>query len=66
MEDVILEKNEVPLDILKDCRIFHFGSISLTDEPCRAATLEAAAFARKSGRLSAMICFFGMIKNVRK
>ncbi len=36
---------------LSDCRIFHFGSLSMTDEPCREATKTAVARARKAGAL---------------
>lgn len=42
-----------PADIdpaaLADARVFHFGSLSLTDEPARSATLEAAAQAKAAG-----------------
>ena len=40
--------------LLYDCRIFHFGSLSLTDEPCRETTKVAVARAREAG---AMISF---------
>lgn len=42
------------LDILKDCRIFHFGSLSMTHEECRQATMAAVAAAKAAG---AMISF---------
>ncbi|HJA63532.1 MAG TPA: carbohydrate kinase [Candidatus Intestinimonas stercoravium] len=38
-------------DLVTDCRIFHFGSVSLTGEPCRSATLSAARRARDAGAL---------------
>lgn len=34
-----------------DCRIFHFGSVSLTAEPSRSTTLRAAAEAKARGSL---------------
>lgn len=34
-----------------DCRIFHFGSVSLTAEPSRSTTLRAAAAAKSRGSL---------------
>ena len=37
--------------LLRNCRIFHFGSLSLTDEPCREATRAAVACARAGGAL---------------
>lgn len=49
--DIMLEKEEVPEKLLKNCRIFHFGSVSLTDEPCRSATVFAAEKARGHGAL---------------
>ena len=40
--DTQLRKEELDRELLSDCRIFHFGSLSLTDEPSRSATWEAA------------------------
>lgn len=36
--DIMLSKEEINEELLKDTRIFHFGSLSLTDEPVRSAT----------------------------
>ena len=47
--DICLRAEDVPQTLLKDCRIFHFGSVSLTDEPSRSATLYAAKAAKESG-----------------
>ena len=47
--DMMLRPDELDRSILSACRIFHFGSLSLTDEPCRAATREALAIARERG-----------------
>lgn len=49
--DIMLSENELPLDLLSNCKIFHFGSVSLTDDPCKMATLKAAEFAREKGAL---------------
>lgn len=49
--DIMLRREEVPPALLQDCRIFHFGGVSLTDEPCRCATLWAAQQARQAGAL---------------
>lgn len=35
--------------LIRNCRIFHFGSLSLTDEPCRETTRVAVARARAVG-----------------
>lgn len=37
--------------LLHDCRIFHFGSLSLTDEPCQETTKVAVVRARVAGAL---------------
>lgn len=45
--------NAADVERLKDCkpRIFHFGSVSLTQEPSRSAVLLAVENAKKSGAL---------------
>ncbi len=49
--DILLESREVSLELIQNCRIFHFGSVSLTDEPSRSATLDAVRYARSLGKL---------------
>lgn len=49
--DVNLKAEEIPAGLLKDTRILHFGSVSLTAEPARSATLYAARIARENGCL---------------
>lgn len=49
--DVTLEPEEVDLTILDKSRAFHFGSLSMTREPIRTVTLNAAAYAREAGLL---------------
>ena len=49
--DVNLKAEEIPGALLKDTRILHFGSVSLTAEPARSATLYAAKAARENGCL---------------
>lgn len=49
--DTQLRKEEIPLEVLKDTRIFHCGSLSLTDEPARGATMYAVEEAKKAGAL---------------
>jgi fructokinase len=49
--DMMLRPEELDRATLSACRIFHFGSLSLTDEPCRSATREALAIARRAGAL---------------
>lgn len=47
--DVLLSKNEITDQQLGDTHILHFGSVSLTDEPSRTATLSAVRRAREFG-----------------
>ena len=47
--DVNLSPAHVPMELLSDTKVLHFGSVSLTAEPARTATLEAAKTAKASG-----------------
>lgn len=47
--DVSFSEEELRFDIIENARIFHFGSVSMTDEPARTATLTAARYAREHG-----------------
>lgn len=47
--DKMLSIKDIPLELLLNSRILHVGSISLTDEPCRSATLYAIKKARENG-----------------
>ena len=49
--DVRLSADELDEAVLRSCRVFHFGSLSLTDEPARTATRRAVELARQSGAL---------------
>ena len=49
--DLALRAEELDTDFLRSARAFHYGSISLIAEPCRAATLTAARLAREGGAL---------------
>lgn len=49
--DVCLDKAMVDTVLLENARIFHFGSVSLTAQPSRSATLWAAGYAREQGTL---------------
>ena len=49
--DMMLRTAELPEDALKNTRIFHFGSLSLTHPEVRAATHRAVALAREAGAL---------------
>ena len=47
--DIMLQPGELDEALLQDCRIFHFGTLSLTGEPCRAATEKAYTLAKEAG-----------------
>ena len=49
--DTQLNKQEIKYSLLEQTKIFHFGSLSLTEEPCRSATQEALKYAKTHGCL---------------
>ena len=49
--DTCLRADELDLALIDQARVFHFGTLSLTDEPARAATQKAVAYAKEKGRL---------------
>lgn len=49
--DMMLLEEELPLDLLKETKIFHYGTLSMTHERVRKATKKAIMSARESGAL---------------
>jgi len=49
--DILLTAEELDEGLLTGCRIFHFGTLSLTDEPCRTATQVAVRTAKEAGAI---------------
>ena len=49
--DTCLRTEEVNYTLLDDCKVFHFGTLSLTGEPAREATQAAVAYAKEHGKL---------------
>ena len=49
--DMLYRPEEVPDAALAGCRIYHYGSITLIQEPSRSATLDALRRARERGAL---------------
>ena len=47
--DVNISPDEIDEDLIKSARLFHFGSLSLTDEPARSATHKAIQTAEDAG-----------------
>ena len=49
--DMMLTEDEVDYDLIRQSRIFHFGTLSMTDEPVRSATKKALEVAKEAGCL---------------
>ena len=49
--DTWLRAEEIDLSLIDQAKAFHFGTLSLTDEPARTATRTAVAHAKESGKL---------------
>ena len=49
--DTQLTWEEIDKSLIDDARVFHFGTLSLTDEPVRTATQKAVAYAKERGKL---------------
>ena len=52
--DTCLRPDELDERLLRETRAFQFGSLSLTNEPSRSATLAAISIARQAG---ALVCY---------
>lgn len=49
--DMRLTVEDLPTAMLQDTTIFHYGSISMTHEPARSATIRAVEIAKEAGAL---------------
>ncbi len=49
--DTCIRFEELNLDLIDQAKLFHFGTLSLTDEPARSATCQAVAYAKSRGKL---------------
>ena len=49
--DMMLSVEDLKEEKIKDCRIFHFGTLSMTAEGCREATKKAIEIAREAGAI---------------
>ena len=49
--DTRLTANEVSYDLIDEAKVFHFGTLSLTGEPVRTATVQAVTYAKRAGKL---------------
>lgn len=53
-KDMMLTEDDLPLELLADCGIFHLGKLSMTHEGVRRATCKAIDYAKAN---SALISF---------
>lgn len=49
--DTQLHFEEIDLSLIDETRVFHFGTLSLTDEPSRDATYRSVEYAKAKGKL---------------
>ena len=49
--DMMLAEDEVDYDLIRSSKVFHFGTLSMTDEPIRTATKKALEAAKEAGCL---------------
>ena len=49
--DMQMRFEELNLKLIDEAKVFHFGTLSLTDEPARSATYQAVEYAKKAGKL---------------
>ena len=49
--DTCIRFEELDLSLIDEAKVFHFGTLSLTDEPARSATCQAVAYAKSKGKL---------------
>ena len=49
--DTCIRFEDIDLSLIDDAKVFHFGTLSLTDEPARTATYQAVAYAKSRGKI---------------
>ncbi len=49
--DTCLSEEEIDLDLINDCKLFHFGTLSMTHEPSLSATIKAVEYAKACGKI---------------
>lgn len=47
--DMMLTEEDVDYELIRQSKVFHFGTLSMTDEPVRSATKRALEVAREAG-----------------
>lgn len=49
--DTQFTEEDIPYQLIDEAKVFHFGTLSLTNEPARTATQKAVAYAKSKGKL---------------
>ena len=49
--DMMLSVDDLDKELIRDCKIFHFGTLSMTAEGCREATKKAIKLAKEAGAI---------------
>ena len=49
--DTCLSYDELNMELIDGAKVFHFGTLSLTDEPARTTTYKAVEYAKSAGKL---------------
>lgn len=49
--DMMLREDEVNYELIDNCRIFHFGSLSMMDEPVRFSAYAMIDYAKKKNKI---------------
>lgn len=49
--DTCITFGELDLNLIDEAKVFHFGTLSLTDEPARSTTCKAVDYAKSRGKL---------------
>lgn len=58
--DMMLNESEIPTQLIKDSKVFHFGTLSMTHEGVREATKKAIDVAKQAG------CIISFDPNIRE
>ena len=49
--DMMISEADLKPEMIENSRIFHFGTLSMTDEVCRKATMKALSIAKEAGKI---------------
>ena len=49
--DTCITFEELDMSLIDEAKVFHFGTLSLTDDPARTATQKAVAYAKSKGKM---------------